>query len=74
MNMSNKHEIYLDTKTSINTIEEPNTGYDLIGGNCCKNHGNILAKSWRLGEKAKELTVLSLLALKQVSEFLEDDE
>jgi hypothetical protein len=72
MNMSNKHEIYLNTKTSINRIEEPNTGFDLIGGNCCKIQGKILAKSWRLGEKQNNL--LSLMGLKQMCELLEDDE
>jgi hypothetical protein len=78
MNMSKKHDYktYPNMQNSINKMAKyiPRflMGLSHLKENCRKNHNKILAKSCRLGKKQKNL--LSLPGLKQVREFLEDDE
>jgi hypothetical protein len=74
MNMSNKHDydIYLNTKTSINTMTKPIPAFissevELLQKSC-QNLGKIMATP----EKAKQLTFTP--GVETRSEFLEDDE
>jgi hypothetical protein len=73
--MSKKHDgEVLSTKLSINTTAKPVWLLNEILSmrELIQKHGEILAKSWQL-DKSKT-TPLSLLGLKQVVIFLEDDE
>ncbi len=73
--MCKKHDCeVLSTKLSINTIAKP--ACRLLNGilsmrELMQKHGEILAKSWQL-DKSKT-NPLSLLGLKQVVIFLEDE-